>query len=285
MNMINTKFNLYKAEWLDLVFADRNKNYGAYDLRIHYGANMMRALAITVIGFTVAAVSVNIALKHNHENDTHPIVTDVILPHYKVPPVEQPKEAVLRKHPAGAPNKEIVAAPKVNVASQRLVTPVPTNEPVLTDIKPVDMDKAIASIDNKGDGNKGVINSTAPVGPVNTGDPKGTSDGIPTNDPVDIGGLDIMPEPYGGAAAWAKFLQKNLRYPDTELQGRVVISFIIERDGKLTDLTVIKGIDNLLDREALRVLKLAPAWKPGQQNGKPVRVKYTIPIVFQMNEQ
>jgi protein TonB len=282
--MINTKFNLYKAEWLDLVFADRNKSYGAYDLRIHYGANMMRALAITVIGFTVAAVSVNIALKHNHQNDTHTIITDVVLPHYKTPPVEQPKEAVLRKHPAGALNKQMVAAPKVNVPSQRFVEPVPTNEPVLTDIKPIDANKAIASIDNKGDVNKGVINSVAPVGPVTSGDPKGTPEGT-TNDPVDIGGLDIMPEPYGGAAAWGKFLQKNLRYPDTELQGRVIISFIIEKDGKLTDLNIIKGVDNLLDREALRVLKLAPAWKPGQQNGKPVRVKYTIPIVFQMSEQ
>ncbi len=281
--MIDTKFNLYKVEWLDIVFADRNKNYGAYDLRAHYGANMMRALAITVLGFSVAVVSVNIALKHGHENEPHTIVTEQDLSHYKVPPVEQPKEAVLRKHPAGNPNKQIVAAPKVNVVSQRFIPPVVTNEPVLTDVKPIDMDKAISNIDNN-TGAKGVMNSTAPVGPVTTGDPKGTPDGTPTNDPVDIGGLDVMPEPYGGAGAWAKFLQKNLRYPDTDIQGRVVISFIIERDGKLTDLNIVKGVDNLLDREALRVLKLAPAWKPGQQNGKPVRVKYTIPIVFQMNE-
>ncbi len=281
--MINTKFNLYKVEWLDIVFANRNKNYGAYDLRAHYGTNMMRALAITVLGFSVAVVSVNIALKHKPPGDPIVVIDYNSTKYIEPPKTEQPKEAVLRKHPAGNPNKQIAAAPKVNVVSQRFIPPVVTNEPVLTDVKPIDMDKAISNVDNN-TGTKGVINSTAPVGPVTTGDPKGTPDGIPTNDPVEINGLDVMPEPYGGAGAWAKFLQKNLRYPDTELQGRVVISFIIERDGKLTDLNIVKGVDNLLDREALRVLKLAPAWKPGQQNGKPVRVKYTIPIVFQMNE-
>ena len=282
--MINTKFNLYNAEWLDLVFADRNKSYGAYDLRIHYGTNMMRALAITVIGFTVAAVSANIALKHNRPDDTKTVVIELPNKHIKFLQEEKPKEAILKKQHSNNQTKQVVAAPKADVAAQRYVKPVPTNEPVLTDVKPIDMDKAIASIDNKGIENSKVDNVAAPigVGPKTSSGPDVPGDG---DGPVDIGGLDVMPEPYGGAAAWAKFLQKNLRYPDTELQGRVVISFIIEKDGKLTDLNIIKGVDNLLDREALRVLKLAPAWKPGQQHGKPVRVKYTIPIVFQMSEQ
>jgi protein TonB len=281
--MINTKFNLYKAEWLDLVFADRNKSYGAYDLRIHYGANMMRALAITVLGFSVAAVSMNIVLKHNKTEDGVKITDVVLPPNIKLPPDEKTVEAIKRTQPKGQPNtKQATSAP--NVKTQRFVEYKPTNDPVTTEPPRLDNDVAISSVDNKGD-------ITKPVTRILDGTPgkgvsNGTSDGtnVSTNDPVDIGGLDIMPEPYGGAAAWAKFLQKNLRYPDTELQGRVVISFIIERDGKLTDLNIVKGVDNLLDREALRVLKLAPAWKPGQQNGKPVRVKYTIPIVFQMNE-
>ncbi len=284
--MINTKFNLYKAEWLDLVFADRNKNYGAYDLRIHYGANMMRALAITVIGFTVAAVSMNIILKHNKPDDT--ITTIVELPnrHIKLPDIDKPKEAKLKKQHTNATKSQPAAAPKNNAAMQRVVPPVVTpDELVKTEPPKYDPSKAIGSVDTKGVIGKPVDNVIAPGG---TGDGPGSGigqGGDNINEVFDTGGLDIMPEPYGGAAAWAKFLQKNLRYPDTELQGRVVISFIIERDGKLTDLNIVKGVDNLLDREALRVLKLAPAWKPGQQNGKPVRVKYTIPIVFQMNEQ
>lgn len=282
--MIYTKFNLYNAEWLDLVFADRNKNYGAYDLRIHYSANMMRALAITILGFTVAAVSVNIVLKHSSTGDIVK-VTDVVLPpQIKLPPNAEPIEAIKRTQPKGQQNtKQATSAP--NVKTQRFVEYKPTNDPVNTELPLLENDVAISTVDNKGDATKsatGILDGLPGKGDVSgTPDGKGTA----TNDPVDIGGLDIMPEPYGGAAAWAKFLQKNLRYPDTELQGRVVISFIIERDGRLTDLNIVKGVDNLLDREALRVLKMAPAWKPGQQNGKPVRVKYTIPIVFQMNEQ
>jgi protein TonB len=244
---------------------------------------MMRALAITVLGFTVAAVSMNIILKHNRPDDTKTVVIELPNEHIKFLEEDKPKEAVLKKQHSNTQNKQMVAA-KANVAAQRHVPPVPTNEPVLTDVKPIDLDKAIASVDNIGDDKSKVGNVTTPigVGPKTNLGTEGTSDG---DGPVEAVGLDVMPEPYGGAAAWAKFLQKNLRYPDTELQGRVVISFIIERDGKLTDLNIVKGVDNLLDREALRVLKLAPAWKPGQQNGKPVRVKYTIPIVFQMNEQ
>ena len=105
------------------------------------------------------------------------------------------------------------------------------------------------------------------------------------NDPVDIGGdLEVMPEPYGGSAAWGKFLQKNMHYPpqasDEGKQGRVWLSFIIERDGHLSNIKVEKGAGYGMDEEALRVLKLAPAWKPGKQHGQPVRVKYNIPVNF-----
>jgi protein TonB len=104
--------------------------------------------------------------------------------------------------------------------------------------------------------------------------------------PVDANLLEAMPEPYGGAAAWAKFLQKNIHYPsqasEAGIQGKVFLSFIIETDGHLSNIVVERGAGFGLDQEALRVLKLAPAWKPGIQNGHKVRVKYTIPINFQI---
>ena len=94
-----------------------------------------------------------------------------------------------------------------------------------------------------------------------------------------------MPEPVGGAAAWNKFLSKNLRFPavaqEEGVGGRVYLSFIIEKDGSLSNITVDKAAGHGFDEEALRVLKLAKAWKPGMQNGQPVRVKYSIPISFQ----
>jgi protein TonB len=98
-----------------------------------------------------------------------------------------------------------------------------------------------------------------------------------------------MPEPIGGEKAWAKFLNKNLRFPyeaqQAGVSGRVILSFIIEKDGSLSNIVIERGAGNGFDEEALRVLKLAKAWKPGMQNGLPVRVKYDIPINFQLSSE
>lgn len=282
--MLNSKFDLYKTEWLDLVFADRNKTYGAYDLRSHYGDNMLKALAITMVGFTVAAVSFTIAFKH--DKVITPTVTQVV-PDIPIAPIiekaktEEPVKAIEKQKTKNAdlPKTE---APQVNVKTQEFTTPKMTDQPVTTDIPKLDPNVAISNVTNAGDPNKtstSILDESNRPGVEKPGVEKGND-----NIPRDIDGLDAMPEPVGGNAAWAKFLQKNLRYPDTEMQGRVIISFIIEKDGHLTDLKVVKGVVTELDREAMRVLKLAPAWKPGLQNGQPVRVKYTIPIIFQINE-
>ncbi|MVN91087.1 energy transducer TonB [Mucilaginibacter aquatilis] len=285
--MLNSKFDLYKSEWLDLVFTDRNKNYGAYELRVNYSDTMMKALAITVVAFGLAATTLTIVMKHNKANtieapmvDKGPIIVDLTI---IKPPVDKPLEPLKKdatKQSAVKPD----AAPKSNTKTQRFVEPRPTNNPIeAVDPKPVDMNVAIGSQEIKGNDDTPVGNALKPAGTGGNGTSTVGVDGG-SNEPVGIGGLDVMPEPIGGASAWSRFLQKTLRYPETELQGRVVLSFVIEKDGKLTDIQVIKGVSPELDREALRVLKLAPAWKPGQQNGHPVRVKFTVPIVFQMSE-
>ena len=101
--------------------------------------------------------------------------------------------------------------------------------------------------------------------------------------------LEVMPEPVGGAAAWAKFLQKNLRFPpaaqDAGVSGRVFMSFIVEKDGSLSNIKVDRPAGYGFDEEASRVLKLAKAWKPGVQNGQNVRVRYSIPISFQLSTE
>jgi len=88
----------------------------------------------------------------------------------------------------------------------------------------------------------------------------------------------------GGLAAWGKFLKKQLKYPRQAqrmgIEGRVFIQFIVERDGSLTDIKVVKGIGAGCDEEAVRVLKNSPKWKPGKQRGKPVRQKYIQNIMF-----
>ena len=83
-----------------------------------------------------------------------------------------------------------------------------------------------------------------------------------------------------------KWLGKNVKYPviaqENNIQGRVTVQFVIERDGSITDVKVLRGVDPSLDKEAVRVVKSMPKWKPGKQRGKPVRVSYTVPINFRL---
>lgn len=142
------------------------------------------------------------------------------------------------------------------------------------------------------DGPVGGDNTAAGTGTdlTGTGIETGTGDGGggTGNGVYDFNAIEVLPEPVGGKEAWSKFLQKNLRYPGAAeregMNGRVFLSFIIEKDGRLTDIKVERGAGFGFDEEALRVLKMAPAWKPGIQNGRPVRVKYTIPINFRAPE-
>lgn len=281
--MLNSKFDLYKTEWLDLVFADRNKNYGAYDLRNHYGDNMMKALAITVLGFTVAAVSFTIAFKHDVVDDTKTTVINITRTIVQPPKPEKIHDAKLEAQPKKADLPKPIKSAQANVTTKRFIPPVITTDPVTTEPPKLNPNDQISNVNFKADPTKGPGSILdAGVTPGKETGPPANVEGPATDNTVHLG-VDLMPEPFGGAAAWSKFIQRTLRYPETDMEGRVTISFIVEKDGHLSDIQILKGVSVELDREAVRVIKLAPAWKPGKQNGQPVRVRYTIPIVFQMN--
>lgn len=90
----------------------------------------------------------------------------------------------------------------------------------------------------------------------------------------------------GGNAAMMKFLSDNIKYPviaqENNIQGRVICNFVVERDGSITDVQVVRGVDPSLDREAVRVIQQMPRWKPGKQRGQAVRVRFTLPVVFRL---
>lgn len=98
--------------------------------------------------------------------------------------------------------------------------------------------------------------------------------------------LEEMPEFPGGQQALFKWLGENINYPpiaaENNIQGRVMVSFVVERDGSVSDVKVVRGVDPNLDREAVRVVKQMPKWKPGMQTGKPVRYRYNLPVSFRL---
>ena len=100
--------------------------------------------------------------------------------------------------------------------------------------------------------------------------------------------VEEQPEFPGGNAAMMKFLGDNIKYPviaqENGIQGRVITNFVVERDGSITDVQVVRGVDPSLDKEAIRVIQSMPKWKPGKQRGSAVRVRFTLPVVFRLQQ-
>ncbi len=98
--------------------------------------------------------------------------------------------------------------------------------------------------------------------------------------------VEEMPDYPGGMAECLKFLSKNIKYPtvsqENGVQGKVIVQFVVNKDGSIVDPVVVRSVDPYLDKEALRVIKMMPKWKPGKQRNKPVRVKYTVPVTFKL---
>ncbi|QEC79216.1 energy transducer TonB [Mucilaginibacter ginsenosidivorax] len=271
-----TKFNLYNTEWLELVFDHRNKTYGAYELRQHYSRTMGKAMGWAFAGLAILIVG-SIVFRHKVDGA---VIHEYVLP--EILPINPPKEV---KHPkVEAPRSPDLPQPKT--LSKTLRFPPPVVVPAEQTVDPhtvADLQKStIASTDRSGDDV-----------PENILEADGIKGGAGTANPITedekvrpFSEVEILPQPDGGMAGWAKFLQKNLQYPalarENNISGKVFVSFIVEKDGQLTDIKIVRGLGYGLDEESVRVLKLAKAWKPGIQNGHPVRVAYSIPFNFQL---
>lgn len=281
--MINTSSNLYKAEWLNLVFKNKNQAYGAYALRSESGKTSMRALffgsAVFILLFTAPKLYL---LFEKKEVDVEPInnekVIDIILP----PKVEQPKI------------KEELILPKADPIEKKIKTVKPMSRPTPVDDAPAFTPPTVEDMNHSAVGPVTQTGLETDLGTVpSAGAGNGTVPGTITGEGAGSGDeiynfidIEAYPEFEGGMKAFYKFIQKNLRYPasalDQEKQGKVFISFVVERDGAISDVKVLKGVGYGMDEEASRVIKKSPNWKPGKQNGKTVRVRFNMPITFSM---
>jgi protein TonB len=279
--MSMTKFNLYEMEWLDLVFDQRNKSYGAYELRLHYSRTMSKAMGLA---FAAVAVWMAISLTFRHKPDTMIVrevhVPDIIQP----PPPVSPKvhQQVITPQSSGLNlpkdlSKKLIFLPPVVVPEEQAIDPHTMAELQKATISNTDQAGPDAS---PGTGLEGIDGNGG----------KGNGVAAVTED-VSIHSfesIEALPVPDGGMEGWARFLQKNLRYPavarENNVQGRVILNFVVEKDGTLSNIKIARGLGSGLDEESIRVLKLAKPWKPGIQNGHPVRVAYSIPFNFQLAE-
>ena len=98
--------------------------------------------------------------------------------------------------------------------------------------------------------------------------------------------VEVMPQYPGGQIAMLKYIMKNIKYPkqimEEGIQGRVTVSFIVEKDGRVSNVRLLRSVQSALDKEAIRVVKSMPKWTPGKHNGKPVRVRFNLPVMFKL---
>lgn len=138
-----------------------------------------------------------------------------------------------------------------------------------------DVQTASIEIDTEDDKDKIVVVNAPVAAPV-----------IEEEDNVIFQVVETMPTFPGGDANLFKFLSNNVKYPviaqENGIQGRVICQFVVNKDGSIVDVEVVRSVDSSLDKEAIRVIKSMPKWSPGKQRGKPVRVKYTLPVNFKL---
>ncbi|WP_316831877.1 TonB family protein [Pedobacter aquatilis] len=276
--MFNSSINVYKTEWLDIVFAGRNKNYGAYALRLQSSSILTRSLFIASSAFVLFFVSPMVYSKmfpEAEEVKTAPKVIDLkdVIHTMKKP---EPEKKVEPEKAAPVKVKTVAVPSKIVVTNDAVLPP-----PTMNDMK----DAVISSVTQDGEIKPNLVIATNPGN--GNGETKGTETGTSTgNEVVDLPGVDEYPEFEGGMKAWAKYIQRNLKYPyqaqEAERQGKVFLSFVVEKDGSISNVTLVKGIGLGCDEEAIKVIRKSPAWKPGKNKGIPVRVRYNLPINFQL---
>jgi len=269
---------ILNADILDIIFEGRNKEYGAYDLRKTYNKRIIRAIAGTLIVIVLMFAGYLISNLNGGPKKAAMVVEDVQLEDVK----EEKKEP-----PPPPPPK--VEPPKVEMAKFTPPKIVPDKE-VKPEEKPPEQEKLedtkIGTVNQEGVKDDGI--AAPPVSDAG----KGVVEAPKDNEDYDktFTKVEIESEFPGGGAAWLRYLNKNLRYPDdavnNEIQGTVVVQFIVDKEGNVSDVQAISGPDNGgLREEAIRVIKKSGKWTPAVQNGRQVKSYKKQPIVFKLEAQ
>ena len=274
------KVDLIDNSWVDLVFEGKNHEYGAYVLRKETGKRNVKALMWVIIGIAAifAIAYANLAIQNAMKQNVS-VETDV-----ELSKLAQKKEAkVERKEPVKVEMEQKVVE-KVKSSVKFTAPEIKKDD----EVKPEDELKsqddlsktntAIGAFDVKGnDEAEGEVLKAKEV----VVDEKPKEEETKVFDVV-----EQMPQFPGGPNALFEYLSKNIKYPvvaeENGIQGRVIVTFVVERDGSITDVKVAKSVDPSLDKEAMRVVKSMPHLIPGKQNVSAVRVKYSVPVTFRL---
>lgn len=277
------KIDLYDPKWVDMVFAGKNKEYGAYQLRKGTSKRNITALLILLIaaGLIGGALAYKVHMQKLDE-ERQAYMEQLELSKLQEQAQKEKKEEPIIK--AKIEPKKIVEQVR---ETQKFTAPEIKKDELVNEENQVkdqaDLDEKVAVGTKDQEGTKdrtdvAIRNDIA----VNTNESEEKKE--VANKVFDV--VEQMPSFPGGNDALMKFLQENVKYPvvaqENGVQGRVVVSFVVEKDGSITDVKVVRSVDPSLDKEATRVVKSMPRWIPGKQNGAAVRVKYNVPVSFRL---
>lgn len=290
--MAKSNVDLTSKEWRDLVFADKNKEFGAYQLRKSSDKRHNMAVLYTLIGLVVVfflllgyskysdykAEQDAIALQEQREK----MAAAELLQQEEQPeePEPEPEEQKLEMEIPEVP-EEVLAT--VQVTQIAIVDADQVKNEVM-DMEEQKEDNTARGVVNQ-EGSDDADKFKAVVEQVVVKEPEPEK---PKEEEIFVA-VEQMAEFPGGQAALMKWLSQNIRYPEAaqqnDIQGRVVVKFVVEKDGSIGQATIAKGVDKDLDREALRVVKKMPKWQPGKNNGVAVRSYFNLPVTFKLQNQ
>lgn len=250
--------------WDEMVFENRNKEYGAYFLRKGYGTNLIVGLGITIalVAFIIFYPSLSKFFGGEEIVDKAPprklVYTELSAP----PPLDKLK-----------PPPPSVLIPRL----QKVIKFVP---PKVVKEEVAELLPTIAEIKVNETGAEEV------EGPTDVAFDEPVEDVVAEDDEIFVA-VDQQPEFAGGYDAMMAFVKQNMRYPANaqkmKIEGTVHVSFVVSKTGEISDVKILRGIMTECDREAVRVVQLMPRWKPGKQNGRNVNVRFILPLKFRLN--
>lgn len=283
MDKNKSEWNRYRnTDVLDIIFLNRNKTYGAYELRKNYHKRVKKTLTIVLTGALLVSSIPLLASLNEEENIVAPIVCEFKLQEVK-PLIEEPEVKVMEKIPET--HVEDIAAIK-NVLPE-----IVPDEEAKDDL--MHTQEELKTTNTGSEDKEGKISddltTVIPKEPVDNGGGGTVVETKPEDNTIysDID-LEQLPEFPGGEDELMKYLSNAIKYPERAVrenaQGKVVVGFVVNKDGEIEELKVKRSLGFGCDDEALRVIKAMPKWKPGKFNGRNVNVYYDLPIQFSLEE-
>lgn len=282
-----SKIDLISGKWSDLVFDSRNKAYGAYAIRQQTGKrNVWSMLAVLLLGVLMYG---GLQLKNKIDADREARLRQEQAAELSALEAEAEKkkdEPKVERQEIIQEKKEVIEEVKSSTAFQvpEIKKDNEVKNQVVSQDEVMEKKEAIGSFNVEGGSDKGATLKVEQQLKEEKVEEKPKED--LSRKVFDV--VEKMPSYPGGNAALQRWLSSNITYPaaaaENGVEGRVIVAFVVETDGSVSDVRIARGVDPSLDREALSVVKRMPKWIPGMQNGSPVRVKFNVPVTFKLQK-